>query len=60
MDPLGVLSDVVDASSLPKWSDTPSLSCSCHCSEGARPVRSSPFPFCKEVNEKVVLWLVFL
>ena len=55
MDPLGASSPVVDVNKLPPWSiaTVPEYD---FFVENPSNMRTSPFPYSKEVNDKVVLW----
>lgn len=59
MDPLGAPSQFVDVYSLPGWSDAyEAKQLDCHQSpvEKAQVDVRSPFPYRKDINEKIILW----
>lgn len=59
MDPLGAPSQFVDVDSLPGWSDAyEAKQLDCHQSpvEKAQVDVRSPFPYRKDINEKIILW----
>ncbi|XP_047128491.1 protein GDAP2 homolog isoform X1 [Hydra vulgaris] len=51
MDPLGLLSGIIDAETLPRWSQTNLSKCPEVLEE-----RESPFPVNIDINDKICLW----
>lgn len=59
MDPLGAPSQFVDVDSLPVWSDAyeaKQLDCRQSPVEKGQVDVRSPFPYKKDINEKIILW----